>query len=223
MNRHLRRAPFLVAMVCICWLILLVERSRALTVSEWSSSAQTIGDVTFTLNSYTPALGGVLAVFSESPGGGLHSFGLVPLTTLATDVIYALNYTVSAPVTDPIVDVSFGVDETRLDPYGTTYVEKVMSNGLTLTWDLPAENDTGPRFAISPASSLTVALQFFIDANGANQDDVLFSISDAYYQRSYEEEEGVPEIDPSSAAGALSFLGMGLAMLMGRHRRRKGG
>ncbi len=218
MNRYTRIVGFLSVMVVG---LLVVGQASAVTVSmtTWKTTPQTVGDLTFTWQSSSSNLDGTDTVFSSTAGGLVHLFtidaSVIPGTGCLGPGNYSLTYVVTTTGANTFDKVSYGLSDAVGG--GFTFSNTFSPQGLSLV-----KADEGNLFSLAGATT-TVGLTMHLDANTSSptDDDIVVSFTNTYRQNQADEQ--VPEIDPSSATGALSFLGIGLAMLLGRRRRRKVG
>ena len=215
MNRYTKMAAVLGVLVCG---LMFVSDSQAFTISmnDWAVNGEQVdGDKTYTLREKDDALAYASAVFTHASLGAydFHKVTVTPAGSGLSAGTYRLSYDVQ--ITDPnyvFVAASFDMDVTGIDIGDSMGVKTIVGlAGWSDSIELKSFGEPVER-AIA-GTKISVSLVITVAEN-----EIVSSFSDTYTQVNVTK---VPEIDPSCAAGALSFLGMGLAMLLGRRRRGK--
>jgi hypothetical protein len=219
MNRVPKIAVIMV--VLACWLMI-ASTASALTTTNfqtWLSNPVTEGGKLFTLLEYNDSTLDSMEVNFDTLGTcpcgvGPHTVNVNPTPDFVGPGSFDWKYTVeilSGPCTfaQARLDVDLGGGGSLASTATKTVTGLVgWAGSLTLT-------STGgvPDFGAIGGTKIEVA-----EAINILGSESWVSTTDTYCQKI---DIPVPEIDPTSAGGALSLLGMGLAMLMGRRRRRK--
>ncbi len=215
MNRYTKIAAVLGVLVCG---LMFVSHSQAFTINmnDWAvGGTQVDDDKVYTLKAKDTAFADASVDFSFDRIGAydFHKVTVTPASPGLHPGTYQLDYDVQ--ITDPshvFAAASFGMDVTGVGIFQSKGVKDIVGKA---GWNgsIQLVSFGGPVSGVIAGTEISVRLVITV-----GDDERVSSFSDTYAQMDVTK---VPEIDPSCAAGALSFLGMGLAMLLGRRRRGK--